>query len=51
MATPIKETPQLSGKSAHNLLNNFIQEPKKITPKELKERKESFSKLEKIKTF
>ena len=51
MATPIKDTPRLTGKNAEEFLNNLVNHPKKVSKKELDERLENFNKLEQIRKF
>jgi len=51
IATPIKETPILKGKSVHVFLDNLTKEPKKVSKKELEVRKTHYTTLESIRTF
>lgn len=51
MATPIKDTPVLKGKSVHAFLDKLVAAPLKISSKELENRKSQFNKLESIRKF
>jgi hypothetical protein len=51
MATPIKETPRLTGKNAEVFLNKLVSEPKTISVKELETRAENYNKLESMRKF
>lgn len=51
MATPIKETPILSGKEGQKFLEALVSKPKKVTKEELKERKKNYNFLESISKF
>ena len=46
MATPIKETPRLTGNNAEVFLKKLVTEPKVISQKELDYRAQNYNRLE-----